>query len=251
MPNTNRNDTNNIHATMIRQTWKICTTNVQGINDPEKFDDVIQWIETEDFDITILTETKLNPTKANFIFNKKNKKYVGCWTQDYNHSKSTGIGIILKKSTVGKHKFKVEHHLGRIIQTHLKFKGKITITITDIYRPADHSDKETKNTLTHIIHNTIHNKEKHLHIVTGDLNEDDLHHTHTPILNILTSKGLYNANADNYPPPSTWTNHHPINTIDFHILFKKTWHKERNYLYAMKKKKEHTRIIEAIKKRET
>src|SRR5439155_8194450 len=133
--------------------------NVQGINDLEKFDDVIQWIETEDFNITVLMETKLNPIKTNFIFNKKNKKYVGCWTQDCNHPKSTGIGIILKKSTVGKHKFKVEHHLGRIIQTYLKFKEKITITITGIYGPADYLDKETKKTLIHIIHNTDYDKE--------------------------------------------------------------------------------------------
>src|SRR6266487_6218012 len=96
MPNTNRTYPNNTHATMIRQTWKICTTNVQRINDLEKFDDVIQWIETEDFDITILTETKLNSTKANFIFNKKNKKYIDCWTQDCDYPKGSGIRIILK-----------------------------------------------------------------------------------------------------------------------------------------------------------
>jgi exonuclease III len=134
---------------------------------------VIQWIESEDFDITILTETKLDHIKTNFIFNKKNKKYIGCWTHDCEHPKGTGVEIILKKSTVGKHKFKTEHHLGKILQIHFKFKEKITIIITGIYSPADNSNKKTKNTLLHTIHNTIHKKEKHFHIVANNLNEDN------------------------------------------------------------------------------
>ena len=63
---------------MNSHTWNIATINVKGINDQEKFDDVIQWIDHNNLDITILTETKLNPIKAFHNFNQKNKKYVVC-----------------------------------------------------------------------------------------------------------------------------------------------------------------------------
>jgi len=43
---------------------KTCTINVQGMNDPMKYDDIIEWIEENDYDITVLTETKLKPTLA-------------------------------------------------------------------------------------------------------------------------------------------------------------------------------------------
>jgi heat shock protein HspQ len=202
---------------MIKQTWKICTINVKGINEPEKFDDVIHWIETEDFDITILTETKLDPIKPFHNFNKKNKKYVGCWTYNCEHPKGTGVGIILKKSTVGKHIFKTEFQLGRIIQAQLKFKGKITITITGIYGPADHSDKTTKTAIIHAIHNSIHPKEKHFHILAGDLNEDNEHHTHTPILDMLAQVNLHNANSEMHYNTPTWSNNNGIERQLDHI----------------------------------
>ncbi len=63
---------------MNLQTWNIATINVKGINDPEKFDKVIHWIDSKNLDITILTETKLDPIRAFHNFNKKNKKYVAC-----------------------------------------------------------------------------------------------------------------------------------------------------------------------------
>ena len=74
--------------------WKIATINVQGINDLEKFDDVINWIEQNNIDITILTETKLSPNNAFFKFKNK-KKYTSHWTLDPDRPKRTGVGIIL------------------------------------------------------------------------------------------------------------------------------------------------------------
>src|SRR5947209_12233371 len=130
---------------MNSHTWNIATINVKGINDQEKFDDVIQWIDHNNLDITILTETKLNPIKAFHNFNQKNKKYVACWTLDCNSPKGSGVGIISKKSTVSKHHFKTEDFDGRILQSSFKFKGKIDIIITAVYGPADHTDKEAKH----------------------------------------------------------------------------------------------------------
>src|SRR6266487_3898728 len=191
---------------MNSQTWSIATINVKGINDPEKFDDVIHWIESEDLDITILTETKLDPTKAFHNFNKKNKKYVACWTFDCDQPKGSGIGIITKKSTVGKHHFLTQNPNGRILQTYFKFKGKIDLVILGIYGPANHTDKTSKNKITHHINNFIHNKEKTFYILAGDLNEDPEQHSHTPIIDRLNAKGLHTTYTDDHKQIPTWTN---------------------------------------------
>ena len=44
--------------------WKIGTLNVKGKNKDEKFDDMLDWINQERLDITIVTETKLHPSNA-------------------------------------------------------------------------------------------------------------------------------------------------------------------------------------------
>ena len=59
----------------MMSSWKITTINVQGINIQEKFNDIIHWIDSNNIDITILTETKLSPTTAFFYFNNQKKIY--------------------------------------------------------------------------------------------------------------------------------------------------------------------------------
>ena len=49
-------------------TWKITTINIKGINETSKFDDLMEWIIDNDMDITIVTETKMNPINAAFKF---------------------------------------------------------------------------------------------------------------------------------------------------------------------------------------
>jgi len=191
---------------MNLQTWSIATINVKEINNPEKFDDVIHWIESKDLDITILTETKLDPTKAFHKFNKKNKKYVACWTFDCDQPKGSGVGIITKKSTVGKHHFLNRSPNGRILQAHFKFKGKIDLIIIGIYGPANHADKTSKKEIIQHINSNIHNKEKTHYIVAGDLNEDPEQHPHTPIIDQLTTKGLHTTYTDDHKQTPTWTN---------------------------------------------
>ena len=55
--------------------WKISTINVKGMNNTEKFDDIMNWIIHNDFDTTILTETKLRPILATFNLSKYQKNY--------------------------------------------------------------------------------------------------------------------------------------------------------------------------------
>src|SRR5206468_4026132 len=93
----------------MMSSWKIATINVQGINNQEKFNDVIHWIDSNNIDITILTETKLSPTTAFFYFTNQ-KKYTTHWTQDPDRPKGSGVGIILNRDKIGKHEYRFQHH---------------------------------------------------------------------------------------------------------------------------------------------
>ena len=116
--------------------WKIATINTQGLNNDEKFDEVMNWIILNKFDATILTETKLRPIIASHNFKKYQKNYTSHWTISPEHPKGSGVAIITKKSTIGKHEYKTQTIKGRLITVFYKFKGKHTFTITGIYGPA-------------------------------------------------------------------------------------------------------------------
>src|SRR5947209_2340769 len=170
--------------------WKIATINVKGINNNEKFDDVMNWIIHKDFDTTILTETKLKPILAIFNSLKFKKNYTSHWTIDPEHTKGSGVAIITKKSTIGKHTYKSHMTKGRAITIYNKYKGKKTITITGIYGPTTHN-QEARNTTQAILAHTQTLPDSNpntLHIFAGDFNEDPEAHTHTPILDKLNTQ---------------------------------------------------------------
>src|SRR4051812_28704134 len=116
--------------------WKVATINVKGINNSEKFDDVMHWIIHNDFDVTILTETKLRPILAIHNFKKFKKNYISHWTIDPEHAKGSGVAIISKNETIGKHIYKHNSVKGRVLTVYCKYKGKKTIIITGIYGPV-------------------------------------------------------------------------------------------------------------------
>ena len=178
-------------------TWKIATLNVKEINDTSKFDDIMEWITEKNIDATILTETKINHINANFKIKKYQKNYKSLWTLDDGAPKGTGVGIIIKKNTIGKHIFKKDILNGRAINIRLKLKGKIDISITGTYGPADHADRETKDRVISFIDKHILTSPNKHNIVAGDLNEDPEHHTNTPILDLLTSNQLSDIPVQN------------------------------------------------------
>src|SRR5947209_15115847 len=176
---------------MNNTTWKLATLNVKGMNDSTKFDDIIEWTIENNIDLIILSETKINQTNAFFKFQKYQKNYKSLWTLDDGAPKGTGVGLIIKKNTIGKHIYKNNFLKGKAINLRLKLKGKIDISISGIYGPADHSDKESKEqTLNFIKQNILTSPNKH-NIVIGDLNEDPNNHSNCPIINLLTNKNLY------------------------------------------------------------
>jgi len=168
---------------MNRQTWKITTINVQGINDHEKFDDFLDWITQEDFDIVIITKTKLHPSNAFFNFSSKNNNFFSYWSLDPSHPKGSGVGVIFKHATLGKHNYTQTDISGRLIHASLKFKGKITIHVIGIYGPADHSDKDTKDKIIHYLNRNVRYTNNTYYIIAGDLNEAP---STTPIMKFWT-----------------------------------------------------------------
>src|SRR6266496_4698652 len=128
--------------------WKISTINVKGMNNTEKFDDIMSWIIHNDFDATILIETKLRLILATFNSSKYQKNYISYWTIDPEHTKGSGVTIITKKNTIGNHIYRHQLSKGRCITLYCKFKGKKTITITRIYGPAANNAEVRMTTQT-------------------------------------------------------------------------------------------------------
>src|SRR4051794_2618641 len=103
-------------------TWKLATVNVKGMNNTEKFDNIMDWIIQNDFDVTILMETKLRPILAIFNSSKYQKNYISHWTIDPKHTKGSGIAIITKKNSIGSHIYKHQTIKDRCITIYCKFK---------------------------------------------------------------------------------------------------------------------------------
>ena len=197
-------------------TWKITTINVKGINETSKFDDLMEWIMDNDMDITIVTETKMNPINAAFKFQKYQKKYISFWDLDDGAPKGSGIGIITKKDTIGKHIYAKHIHLGRFINIRLKLKGKKDISISGVYANADASDRNTKGKIVNLIKSHIYTSPGKLNIVAGDFNEDPSHHTRTDIIDLLDNSSLHHI-ASSDPDTYTWSNHEGTRRVLDHM----------------------------------
>src|SRR5581483_10072908 len=163
---------------------KVATLNIRGATDPEKFINTLLWIDSNNFDITFLTETKI--TQQTLYFHTKNfkKKYSFYSTINPDVQRGSGIIAIANKLTIGKH---IYHHTevpGRAITLWCKYKNKMTLTLTGIYGPAQHDPDSRKLIIKHIksISDYIPN------ITAGDFNEDPSN-TKPYIIDALLSKG--------------------------------------------------------------
>src|SRR5947209_18711798 len=201
---------------MNNTTWKLATLNVKGMNDSTKFDDIIEWTIENNIDLIILSETKINQTNAFFKFQKYQKNYKSLWTLDDGAPKGTGVGLIIKKNTIGKHIYKNTTLKGRAINLRLKLKGKIDISISGIYGPADYSNKKSKEQTLNFVKQNILTSPSKYNIIIGDFNEDPNNHNNCPIINLLVNKNLY---PSLYPDEEvyTWQNSQRTKCLLDHI----------------------------------
>jgi len=85
------------------------------------------------FDLLILTETKLNDNNAKFCFTSSNHTHI--YTTNTTKQFGTGLSIIIHKN-LAKHIQKIIKIDGRLIHLSLVFKENITIHIIACYFPA-------------------------------------------------------------------------------------------------------------------
>ncbi|PKC71217.1 DNase I-like protein [Rhizophagus irregularis] len=148
---------------------KIGCINVRGLNENKKQLEIKKLIENENWDIGLLTETKLTENKGKYLYHG----WAGYETinNSFNENNSKGgIAIILKKN-ISDRRYKIEKIDGYAIKMDLLFRKQKNITLIGIYRPND--DLITTDIINNKLKNWIqeaYRLEQHI-IIMGDLNE--------------------------------------------------------------------------------
>ena len=126
----------------IKNTFKITTINVAGINNNLKQEQIMNFMIINKIQILGLSETKLKDSVSENIY-KNNQDVTAWWSNDDENHFSTGVAIIMKKD-IAKYVVKVNRYKGRIIHVIMLIKGKIRLSIIQIYNQAHNNDKEMK-----------------------------------------------------------------------------------------------------------
>ncbi|KAG9287751.1 hypothetical protein G9A89_004154 [Geosiphon pyriformis] len=109
--------------------FTIC--NIHGINVPAKQMNVMYWYVNSGNMVSFVTETKLRSSIKPWIANKFESVCVFTSGLDKDFL-GTGVAIIINNS-LASHVSKVKKISGRIISVWLLFKGKLSVTILDLY----------------------------------------------------------------------------------------------------------------------
>ncbi|PKK61919.1 DNase I-like protein [Rhizophagus irregularis] len=158
-------------------TLNICTFNARGINDTKKQELISQLIQTEEWDIASINETKLMTRKREFAFNNIKKEFRSI-VNSTNDTNSKGGQITLIKDKLDHHVINIEFIQGYCTKLDLIFKKNSkqkNILLIMVYMPND--DKKIKDSIiqqTKIWIENAYRKEQDI-IVMGDFNESDKH----------------------------------------------------------------------------
>jgi exonuclease III len=151
----------------FKETIKICTHNVRGINRQTDQDNILQELTKQKIDIIGLSETKLTNRAATFSF-KDQEDYKTFHTCDDAAPYSADITMLIHKS-LAKNIHRVDKIEGHVLVIHLRFKGRRKLCIMQIYLP---NDKNKSNKFQKNIQKIIKNEkltETNI-IVMGDFN---------------------------------------------------------------------------------
>ena len=116
-------------------TIKIGTHNIRGINTAHEQMIFSHYLETHNFDIIGISETKFKESATNFAF-KEQSTYKCFWSSNDLEPRGTGVGLLIKKD-IAKHIQKVFRLDGRLLSVTLLLKGKRRILIIQVYLPSD------------------------------------------------------------------------------------------------------------------
>ncbi|CAB4418814.1 unnamed protein product [Rhizophagus irregularis] len=169
---------------------KIGCINVRGMNDIKKQGDIRKFIGKENWNIAILTETKLKETKGKFVF-KGWETYESINSSFNNDNTKNGIIILLKKN-INDRRYKIEQIDGHVIKLDILFKGKQkNIRIIGIYNPVE--EKTTTERICTQVNKWIEEAKQWDHelIILGDFNESTKNKKKKkPLTNTLKNHGL-------------------------------------------------------------
>src|SRR5215831_10333656 len=101
------------------------------------------------------------------------KDYQTWWSGAETHFMGAGVGLAIKKN-IAQHVYNIEKIEGRAIKAELQFKGKIKVTIINVYIHASESDSSSRSALINKIKAWIKTGQQHNKyiIVMGDMNAD-------------------------------------------------------------------------------
>ena len=159
--------------------------------------------------ISSITETRTNKITNRFLKNHYREVLIYA-TTDPKDTNGSGTAILINK-TLSAHIHNVQEVPGRAITLTLKFKNKVTVTITSIYNKANKDKRISRQIIDHLkLNEHIENQ-----VIMGDLNENQK--SKGPILRYLEGTGnLTNiATINSQENQPTWQRGTSTSTIDY------------------------------------
>ena len=133
---------------MTTNQWKLDTVNVRGLNNQDKQDDITEWHSNNKFTISSIIEIRTNEITNRFLKNHY-KEILIYATTDPKDINGSSTAILINK-TLSAHIHKVQEVPGRAITLTLKFKNKVTVTITSIYNKANKDKRISHQIIDHL-----------------------------------------------------------------------------------------------------
>jgi hypothetical protein len=210
----NNSPSSNTHiGSKLPNTWRICTTNIRGLNTPGKNTQATELFNDLNIDILILTETKLNNNNAKFCFTHSNHTHIH--TTNTTKQYGTGLSVIIHHNLT-KHIQKITRIEGCLIHISFAFKGNINIHLIACYFPAaiNQNDNATKRKMLRYI-NTCISKHDYI-LISGDFNEHFFKPPKNGILDLLSFKGLAESFDLIHPAKTdhTWSRNNSNRRLD-------------------------------------
>ncbi len=131
-PNTSTPINTNLSNTPENSFINLCTLNIRGLNDLMKQTQLINYLESQHYDIIGLTEIHFSTHYNTHIF-KQHPTYHAIWTFDNTQSHS-GTGLLIHKS-FSPFIIRISQHLERITTVNLSFKHQKSLRIIVVYLP--------------------------------------------------------------------------------------------------------------------
>ena len=122
---------------------KIASHNVQGLSTTIKQQQLLTFLDLHNIDIMGLSETKLSPSNAQFIFSHQLNPGYRSWFNSEGKQYASGVGIVMSNH-LAQHVRSCKGFKGRIIYIDLFFKGKSKLRIIQFYNFAS-SDQKIDN----------------------------------------------------------------------------------------------------------